>query len=76
VLRDYLTRRASRATHHEGSPTAPRHGLLSLRSAVIFAIATATGLAAGRWSEPAFGLGAWVALVIGLDTIIDPESLK
>ena len=76
MLRDYLTRRASRATHLEGSPSASRHGLLSLRSAVIFAIATATGLAAGHWSEPAFGLGTWVALVIGLDAIIDPESLK
>lgn len=76
MLRDYLTRRASRARHLERSPTAPRHGLLSLRSAVIFAIATATGLAAGHWSEPALGLGAWVALVIGLDAIIDPESLS
>ena len=76
MLRDHLTRRASRARHSESSPAAPRHGLLSLRSAVIFAIATATGLAAGQWSEPAFGLGAWVALVIGLDAIIDPESLN
>jgi hypothetical protein len=49
---------------------------LSLRSAVIFAIATAAGLAAGYWSQPAFGVGAWVALVVGLDAIIDPESLS
>jgi hypothetical protein len=43
---------------------------------VIFAIATAAGLAAGQWSEPAFGFGAWVAAVIGLDAIIDPDSLS
>jgi hypothetical protein len=76
VLRDYLTRRAGRPRHLEESPTALRQGLLSLRSAVIFAIATATGLTAGHWSEPTCGLGAWVALVIGLDAIIDSESLN
>jgi len=37
---------------------------------VIFAIATAGGLITG-WSQPAFGLGAWLALVIALDAIID-----
>jgi hypothetical protein len=72
VLRDYLARRASHATHLEESATAPRHGLLSVRSAVIFAIATAGGLIAG-WSQPGLGLGAWLALVIGLDTIIDRD---
>jgi hypothetical protein len=42
---------------------------------VIFAVATAAGLATGHWSEPAAGFGAWVAVVIGLDAIIDPETL-
>jgi len=73
VLRDYLTHRASHTRHLEESPTAPRHGLLSVRSAVIFAIATAGGLITG-WSQPAFGLGAWLVLVIGLDTIIDRDQ--
>jgi hypothetical protein len=40
---------------------------------VIFAIATAGGLIAG-WSQPAFSLGAWLALVIGLDAIIDRDQ--
>ncbi len=70
MFRDYLARHASRAKHLERSPTALRHGLLSVRSAVIFAIATAGGLITG-WSQPAFGLGAWLALVIALDAIID-----
>jgi hypothetical protein len=73
-LRRYLTRRASTRMQVEAPPQ-PRRGLLSLRSAVIFAIATAAGLAAGYWSQPAVGIGAWVALVVGLDAIIDPESL-
>jgi hypothetical protein len=73
VLRNYLTRRASRARHLEGSATSPPHGLLSVRSALIFAIATAGGLMAG-WSQPGLGLGAWLALVVGLDTIIDRDQ--
>ena len=73
MLRDYLTRRASHATNLEESPTSPRHGLLSVRSAVIFALATAGGLVAG-WSQPGFGLGAWLALVVGLDAIIDRDQ--
>jgi hypothetical protein len=73
-LRRYLTRRTKSTTQVE-APDRPHRGLLSLRSAVIFAIATAAGLAAGQWSEPAFGFGAWVAAVIGLDAIIDPDSL-
>jgi hypothetical protein len=73
-LRRYLTRRARNATQVE-EPHRRHRGLLSLRSAVIFAIATADGLATGHWSEPAAGFGAWVAVVIGLDAIIDPESL-
>jgi len=73
VFRDYLARHAGHAKHFEGSPTPPRHGLLSVRSAVIFAIATAGGLITG-WSQPVFGLSAWLALVIGLDAIIDRDQ--
>jgi hypothetical protein len=73
VLRDHLSRRASHRTHPEERPTVPRHGLLSVRSAVIFAIATAGGLLAG-WSQPGLGLGAWLALVVGLDAIIDHDQ--
>jgi hypothetical protein len=73
VLRDHLARHASHAKDLEGSPTAPRHGLLSVRSAMIFAIATVGGLLAG-WSQPGFGLGAWLVLVIGLDAIIDRDQ--
>lgn len=69
MFRDYLARHASPAKHLEESSTTLRHGLLSVRSAVIFAIATAGGLISG-WSQPAFGLGAWLALVIALDAII------
>jgi hypothetical protein len=46
-----------------------------VRSAIIFAIATAGGFIAG-WSHPAFGLGAWIALVIGLDAIIDHDRFR
>jgi acid phosphatase family membrane protein YuiD len=73
VLRDYLNPRTSHAGHVQESPASPRHGLLSLRSAVIFAIATAGGLIAG-WSQPGLGLGAWLALVVGLDAIIDRDQ--
>jgi hypothetical protein len=74
VLHDFLARGASHVTHNEESPRSPRHGLLSVRSAVIFAIATAGGLIAG-WSQPGLGLGAWLALVVGLDAIIDRDQL-
>jgi acid phosphatase family membrane protein YuiD len=73
MLRDHPSRRASHRTHPKERPTAPRHGLLSVRSAVIFAIATAGGLLAG-WSQPGLGLGAWLALVVGLDAIIDHDQ--
>jgi len=72
VLRDYLTRRASHARYLDRRSTAPRHCLVSVRSAVILAIATAGSLIAG-WSQPGLGLGAWLALVVGLDTIIDRD---
>ena len=75
MLQHYLTRRIRSTTQVEEAPR-PRAGLLSLRSAVIFALATAGGLLTGIWSEPTFGLGAWIALVIGLDTIIDRERLN
>lgn len=79
MLRDYLTRRANRAKyrkkeHPEGVPPS-RSGLLSVRSAVIFAIATAGGMITG-WSRPEFGLGAWLVLVIGLDAIIDHDQFR
>jgi hypothetical protein len=70
VLRDYLSRWVSHRAHPAERPIALRHGLLSVRSAVIFAIATAGGLLAGG-SQPGLGLGAWLALVLGLDGIID-----
>lgn len=73
MLRDYLALRAGHATDHAGNPKSPRHGLLSVRSAVIFAIATAGGLITG-WSQPGLGLGAWVALVVGLDVMIDRDQ--
>jgi hypothetical protein len=71
VLRDYVARRPNRARDPEKSPPT-RHGLLPVRSAVIFAIATAGALIAG-WSQPGFGLGAWLVLVIGLDAIINRD---
>ena len=74
-MRRYLTRRTRRTTQVE-EPDRPHRGILSLRSAVIFVIATAAGLITGHWSEPQFGVGAWVALVIGLDGIIDRDSLN
>jgi len=45
-----------------------------IRTAVILAIATAGGLLMAQWSTPAMGLGAWLTLVIGLDSIIDRGS--
>jgi hypothetical protein len=75
VLREYLSRLASHTTHTEERLIAPRHGLLSVRSAVIFAIATAGGLLAGG-SQPGLGLGAWLALVVGLDAIIDRDQFR
>ena len=74
LLRDHLNRstKARRDTAEAGSPLRP--ALLSLRTAVILAIATAGGLATAHWSAPAFGLGAWLTLVIGLDSIIDREA--
>jgi hypothetical protein len=75
VLRGYLTHRAKRITQAE-EVSQPQRGLLSLRSAVIFAIATAGGLVAGHWAQPEIGLGAWMALVLGLDTIIDGDQPK
>jgi hypothetical protein len=71
VFRVYVSRRASRTPRPQG-PTALGHGLLSVRSAVIFAVATVGGLLAGG-SEPGLGLGTWLALVVGLDAIIDHE---
>jgi hypothetical protein len=73
VFRDHLSRRASHRTHPEECAIAPRHSLLSVRSAVILAIATAGALLAG-WSQPGLGLGAWLALVVGLDAIIDHDQ--
>jgi acid phosphatase family membrane protein YuiD len=79
VLRDYLTRRGNRAKCRSGrhSTEVPpsRRGLVSLRSAVIFAIATAEGVTTG-WSRPEFGLGAWLVLVVSLDAIIDRDPLR
>ena len=74
-MRRYLTRRTKRTTQVE-APDRPHHGLLSLRSAVIFAIATTAGVTVGHWSDPAVGFGAWVAAVVGLDAIIDPDTLR
>jgi hypothetical protein len=71
VLRVYVSRRTSRTTRPQ-EPRALGHGLLSVRSAVIFAIATAGGLLADG-SQPGLGLGTWLALIIGLDAIIDHE---
>jgi hypothetical protein len=71
VLRRYLTASRAKSPTEVEDPVQPRRGLLSLRSTVILAIATAAGLVTGHWSEPQFGVGAWVALVIGLDGIID-----
>jgi hypothetical protein len=48
-----------------------RPALLSLRTTVILAVATAGGLMTAQWSSPEFGFGAWLTLVIGLDSIID-----
>jgi acid phosphatase family membrane protein YuiD len=73
VLRNHLSRRESHTTHPGERPIALGHGLLSVRSAVIFAIATAAGLLVG-WSQPGLGLGAWLALVVGLDAIIDRDQ--
>jgi acid phosphatase family membrane protein YuiD len=72
VLRDYLSRPPRPTTQPEERSIAQRPGLLSVRSAVIFAIATVGGLLAG-WSQPGLGLGAWLALVVGLDAIIDRD---
>jgi hypothetical protein len=68
LLRDHLNRSA-KARREPEAPSRP--ALLSLRTAVILAIATAGGLATAHWSAPALGLGAWLTLVIGLDNIID-----
>jgi hypothetical protein len=68
LLRDHLNRstKARSKTAEAASPLRP--ALLSLRTAVILAIATA------HWSAPASGLGAWLTLVIGLDSVIDREA--
>jgi len=73
VLREYLTRR--RREHRTNPASAPQtgHGLVSLRSAVIFAIATAAALGTGLSTQPEFGITAWIATVIGLNTIIDRD---
>jgi hypothetical protein len=71
MLRFYLSRAAKRESAAQEPPLA-RRGLLSLRTTVIFAVATAGSLAVGHWSQPEFGFGAWIGLVIGLDQIIDP----
>ena len=76
MLRRYLTASRAKSPMRIDNPVQRRGGLLSLRSAVILAIATAAGLVTGQWSEPHFGVGAWVALVIGLDQVIDRDSLN
>jgi hypothetical protein len=73
VLRNYLSRPPRPRMQPEEPSIAPRSGLLSLRSALIFAIATVGGLLTG-WSQPGLGLGAWLALVVGLDAIIDRDQ--
>ena len=37
----------------------------------IVGAATAGGLMTAQWSSLGFGFGAWLALVLGLDSIID-----
>jgi hypothetical protein len=64
--------RAAKSESDAQKPPPARRGLLSVRSAVIFAVATAGSLVVGHWSQPALGFGAWIGLVIGLDQIIDP----
>ena len=72
MLRDNLNRSAK--GRRGGPATQERPALLSLRTAVILAIATAGGLLMAHWSTPVMGLGAWLTLVIGLDSIIDRGS--
>jgi hypothetical protein len=73
LLRDHLNRSAkSRRKPAEAAEALDRRALLSLRTTVILAVATAGGLMTAQWSSPEFGFGAWLTLVIGLDSIIDP----
>jgi hypothetical protein len=69
LLRAYFNRSAK--SRRESDEPPPRHALLSLRATVILAIATGGGLLSAQWAGPGFGLGAWLTLVIGLDSIID-----
>jgi hypothetical protein len=72
LLRGYLNRSVrSRRKPAEAAEVPDRPALLSLRTTVILAVATAGGLMTSQWSSPEFGFGAWLTLVIGLDSIID-----
>lgn len=72
MLRDHLNRSARTRRKPAKAPEASdRHALLSLRTTVILAVATAGGLMTAQWSSPEFGFCAWLTLVIGLDSIID-----
>ena len=69
MLRDHLNRSAK--NRREPAEVPDRRALLSLRTTVILAVATGGGLVTAQWSSPEFGFGAWLTLVVGLDTIID-----